>query len=170
MSETPPRIAVLIPCYNEEAAIAQTVADFRAALPMATIYVYDNNSKDQTVARAKAAGAIVRSEPRQGKGHVVRRMFADIEADVYVLTDGDDTYDASVAPGLVQTLLSDGYDIVSGRRIATAKDAYRPGHVLGNKLLTGLTALMFNVHLKDMLRSEERRVGKECRSRWSPYH
>jgi len=151
MSETPPRIAVLIPCYNEEAAIAQTVADFRAALPMATIYVYDNNSKDQTVARAREAGAVVRSEPRQGKGAVVRRMFADIEADVYVLTDGDDTYDASVAPALVQKLLDESYDIVSGRRIATAKDAYRAGHVLGNKLLTGLTALMFNVRLLDML-------------------
>ena len=151
MSETLPRIAVLIPCYNEEAAIGQTVADFRAALPMATIYVYDNNSKDQTVARAKEAGAIVRSEPRQGKGAVVRRMFADIEADIYVLTDGDDTYDATVAPSLVQKLLDESYDIVSGRRIATAKDAYRAGHVLGNKLLTGLTALMFNVRLLDML-------------------
>jgi glycosyltransferase involved in cell wall biosynthesis len=151
MSETPPRIAVLIPCYNEEAAIGQTVADFRAALPMATVYVYDNNSKDQTIARAKEAGAIVRSEPRQGKGAVVRRMFADIEADVYVLTDGDDTYDATVAPSLVQKLLDESYDIVSGRRIATAKDAYRAGHVLGNKLLTGLTALMFNVRLLDML-------------------
>jgi glycosyltransferase involved in cell wall biosynthesis len=151
MSETPPRIAVIIPCYNEEAAIAQTVADFRAALPMATVYVYDNNSRDQTIARAKEAGAVVRSEPRQGKGNVVRRMFADIDADVYVLTDGDDTYDASVAPRLVQKLLDENYDIVSGRRIATAKDAYRAGHVLGNKLLTGLTALMFNVRLLDML-------------------
>ncbi len=151
MSDTPPRIAVIIPCYNEEAAIAQTVADFRVALPMAAIYVYDNNSKDQTIARAKEAGAIVRSEPRQGKGNVVRRMFADIEADVYVLTDGDDTYDATVAPALVQKLLDESYDIVSGRRIATAKDAYRAGHVLGNKLLTGLTALMFNVRLLDML-------------------
>ena len=151
MSETPPRIAVLIPCYNEEAAIGQTVADFRAALPSATVYVYDNNSRDQTIPRAKAAGAVVRSEPRQGKGAVVRRMFADIEADVYVLVDGDDTYDASVAPGLVKKLLEESYDIVSGRRIATAKDAYRAGHVLGNKLLTGLTALMFNVRLLDML-------------------
>ncbi|HSM95679.1 MAG TPA: glycosyltransferase family 2 protein [Rhizomicrobium sp.] len=151
MSETPPRIAVLIPCYNEEAAIGQTVADFRAALPSATVYVYDNNSRDQTIPRAKAAGAVVRSEPRQGKGAVVRRMFADIEADVYILVDGDDTYDASVAPALVKKLLEESYDIVSGRRIATAKDAYRAGHVLGNKLLTGLTALMFNVRLLDML-------------------
>src|ERR1700742_1989819 len=141
------RVAVLIPCYNEEAAIAQTVRDFKAALPMATVYVYDNNSKDQTVARATEAGAIVRTEPRQGKGNVVRRQFADIEADVYVLTDGDDTYDATVAPTLIKQLIEGGYAIVSGRRIATAKDAYRAGHVLGKNLLTGLTALMFNVHL-----------------------
>src|ERR1700761_6072324 len=145
------RVAVIIPCYNEEAAIATTVRDFRAALPMATVYVYDNNSKDQTIARATEAGALVRSEPRQGKGNVVRRMFADVEADVYVLVDGDDTYDAAVAPRLVEELIDGGYDIVTGRRIATAKDAYRAGHVLGNKLLTGLTALMFNVHMHDML-------------------
>jgi len=145
------RVAVLIPCYNEEAAIAQTVKDFRAALPMATVYVYDNNSTDQTIARATEAGAIVRREPRQGKGNVVRRMFADIEADIYVMIDGDDTYDATVAPAFVQQMIDGGYDIISGRRIATAKDAYRAGHVLGNKLLTGLTALMFNVHLLDML-------------------
>src|ERR1700744_5728189 len=145
------RVAVLIPCYNEEAAIAQTVRDFKAALPMATVYVYDNNSKDQTIARATEAAAIVRSEPRQGKGNVVRRMFAGVEADVYVLVDGDDTYDATVAPKLVEELIDGGYDIVPGRRIATAKDAYRAGHVLGNKLLTGLTALMFNVHMQDML-------------------
>src|ERR1700743_1743210 len=121
------RIAVLIPCYNEDAAIAQTVKDFRAALPMSTVYVYDNNSKDQTIARATEAGAVVRSEPRKGKGNVVRRMFADVEADVYVLVDGDDTYDATVAPKLVEALIDGGYDIVTGRRIATAKDAYPPG-------------------------------------------
>jgi glycosyltransferase involved in cell wall biosynthesis len=148
---TPPRIAVIIPCYNEEAAIAQTVKDFRAALPMADVYVYDNNSTDQTIARATEAGAIVRKEPRQGKGNVVRRMFADIEADIYVMIDGDDTYDATIAPAFVQQMIDGGYDIISGRRIATAKEAYRAGHVLGNKLLTGLTALMFNVHLLDML-------------------
>jgi glycosyltransferase involved in cell wall biosynthesis len=147
----PVRIAVLIPCYNEEAAIATVVRDFRAALPNATIYVYDNNSKDQTIARAKEAGAIVRTVRRQGKGNVVRRMFADIDADVFVLTDGDDTYDASIAPTLIDTLTANGYDIVSGRRVHTAKDAYRAGHVLGNKLLTGLTAMMFNVRLLDML-------------------
>jgi glycosyltransferase involved in cell wall biosynthesis len=148
---TPPRIAVLVPCYNEEAAIATVVRDFRAALPEAVIYVYDNNSKDQTAARAREAGAIVRPELRQGKGAVVRRMFADIEADIYVLVDGDDTYDASAAPALIETLIANGLDIVSGRRLATGAEAYRAGHVLGNRLLTGLTALMFNVHLDDML-------------------
>jgi glycosyltransferase involved in cell wall biosynthesis len=151
MSASQARIAVLIPCYNEDAAIAQTVRDFRAALPAAAVYVYDNNSKDQTVARAREAGAIVRSEPRQGKGNVVRRMFADIEADIYVLVDGDDTYDASVAPALVEKLIDDGLDIVTGRRVHTQADAYRAGHVLGNKLLTGLTALMFQVKIRDML-------------------
>lgn len=145
------RIAVLIPCYNEEAAIAQTVRDFRAALPEADIYVYDNNSRDKTIARAHEAGAIVRSEKRQGKGNVVRRMFADVEADVYVLTDGDDTYDATAAPELVRKLITEGLDIVTGKRVATGQAAYRPGHVLGNKLLTGLTALMFDVHLSDLL-------------------
>jgi glycosyltransferase involved in cell wall biosynthesis len=151
MIKSPARIAVLIPCYNEEAAIGIVVRDFRAALPGAAIYVYDNNSKDQTIARAREAGAVVRSEKRQGKGNVVRRMFADIEADVYVLVDGDDTYDASFAPVLVQRLVEDGFDIVSGRRVATGQAAYRAGHVLGNRLLTGLTASMFRVHLLDLL-------------------
>ena len=146
-----PRIAVLVPCYNEEAAIGKVVRDWRAALPSAVVYVYDNNSKDQTIARATEAGAVVRSERRQGKGNVVRRMFADIEADVYLMIDGDDTYDSTSAPELVRKLVEENYDIVAGQRIATASDAYRAGHVLGNKLLTGLTSLMFNVHLKDML-------------------
>jgi len=145
------RIAVLVPCYNEEAAIATVVHDFRASLPAATIYVYDNNSKDGTVARAREAGAVVRTETRQGKGNVVRRMFADIEADVYVLVDGDDTYDASAAPALIAKLVEDGLDIVSGQRIATGQSAYRPGHVLGNRMLTGLTATMFRVELHDLL-------------------
>ena len=144
-------IAVLIPCYNEEMAIAAVVRDFRNALPGAKIYVYDNNSRDRTIARAQEAGAIVRSETRQGKGNVVRRMFADIEADVYVLVDGDDTYEAAAAPALVKKLLDEGYDIVSGRRVATGEAAYRTGHVLGNKMLTGLTALMFDVELGDLL-------------------
>jgi len=145
------RIAVLVPCYNEEAAIATVVNDFRASLPAATIYVYDNNSKDETVTRAREAGAVVRTESRQGKGNVVRRMFADIEADVYVLVDGDDTYDATAAPALIAKLVEDGLDIVSGQRVATGQSAYRPGHVLGNRMLTGLTATMFRVELHDLL-------------------
>ncbi|MDE2133538.1 MAG: glycosyltransferase [Alphaproteobacteria bacterium] len=151
MNQPEPRIAVLVPCYNEEAAIATVVRDFRAALPGAAIYVYDNNSRDATAARAKEAGAVVRSEMLQGKGNVVRRMFADIEADVYVMVDGDDTYDAGAAPMLIARLIDNGLDIVSGKREATAVAAYRPGHVLGNRLLTGLTGLMFAVKLADML-------------------
>jgi glycosyltransferase involved in cell wall biosynthesis len=145
------RIAVLVPCYNEEAAIAKVVQDFRASMPTAAIYVYDNNSKDATAARAAEAGAIVRRETNQGKGSVVRRMFADIEADIYVLVDGDDTYDATAAPMLVRTLVDEGLDLVSGRRIAVAQAAYRAGHVLGNRMLTGLTAAMFRVKLGDLL-------------------
>lgn len=145
------KIAVLVPCYNEEAAITKVVADFRAALPAATIYVYDNNSRDATVARATAAGAVVRTEARQGKGNVVRRMFADIEADIYVLVDGDDTYDAASAGAMVEKLTAEGADLLTARRIHTEASAYRPGHVFGNKLLTGLTATLFNVHMPDML-------------------
>ena len=144
-------IAVLVPCYNEEAAIATVVKDFRAALPSATIYVYDNNSRDQTVTRARDAGAVVRTEQRQGKGNVVRRMFADIEADIYVLVDGDDTYDAGASPRMITRMIADGADLLTARRVHTQAAAYRPGHVLGNRLLTGLTALLFNVHLSDML-------------------
>jgi glycosyltransferase involved in cell wall biosynthesis len=145
------KVAVLVPCYNEEAAIATVVRDFRAALPDATVYVYDNNSKDQTVARATEAGAVVRTEMRQGKGNVVRRMFADIEADIYVLVDGDDTYDAGASPHMIARMVADGADILTARRIHTDAAAYRPGHVLGNRMLTGLTATLFNVHLSDML-------------------
>jgi glycosyltransferase involved in cell wall biosynthesis len=145
------KIAVLVPCYNEEAAIATVVRDFRAALPGAEIYVYDNNSKDQTVARARQAGAVVRSEMRQGKGNVVRRMFADIEADIYVLVDGDDTYDAGAAQRMVTQMIGEGADLLTARRIHTDAAAYRPGHVFGNRMLTGLTSLLFNVHLSDML-------------------
>ncbi|HEY2445500.1 MAG TPA: glycosyltransferase family 2 protein [Rhizomicrobium sp.] len=151
MSEHFARIAVLVPCFNEEAAIGAVVRDFRAALPSAEVYVYDNASGDQTARHAHEAGAIVRHESRRGKGNVVRRMFADVEADIYVLVDGDDTYDASAAPMLVRTLKEGGYDIVSGRRIAVGEHAYRAGHVFGNKLLTGLTALMFHVKLADLL-------------------
>jgi len=145
------RVAVLVPCYNEEAAIAKVVADFRATLPQATIYVYDNNSRDRTVERAMAAGAVVRTERRQGKGNVVRRMFADIEADIYVLVDGDDTYDAGASPRMIARMVEEGADLLTARRIHTDAAAYRPGHVAGNRLLTGLTALLFRVHLTDML-------------------
>ena len=151
MTRMEPKLAVLVPCYNEAATVAKVVADFRAALPTAEIYVYDNNSKDETAARARNAGAHVRTETRQGKGNVVRRMFADIEADIYVLVDGDDTYDASVAPALIGMLIDEGLDIVSGQREATGAAAYRRGHVLGNRLLTGLTSLMFGIKVADML-------------------
>jgi len=146
-----PRIAVLVPCYNEEAAIAAVVRDFRRALPGAVIYVYDNNSTDHTAARAREAGAVVRLETRQGKGNVVRRMFADIDADIYVLVDGDDTYDADAAPRLIRSAIETGADLVTARRIHTEAAAYRPGHVLGNRVLTGLTALLLKVQLTDML-------------------
>lgn len=145
------RIAVLVPCFNEEAAIGKVVRDFKAALPSADIYVYDNNSDDKTSERAAEAGAIVRVEMRQGKGNVVRRMFAEIEADIFILVDGDDTYDAGAAPMLARKLAAEGLDVVSGRRIATGQAAYRRGHVLGNRLLTGLTASMLGVRLGDLL-------------------
>jgi glycosyltransferase involved in cell wall biosynthesis len=151
LEKTDPSIAVMLPCYNEEAAIGKTVRDFRAALPQASIYVYDNNSKDRTVDVAREAGAIVRTEPRQGKGNVMRRMFADIEADIYVLADGDDTYDAAQAPALAAKLTGEELDLVTGRRVHTHADAYRAGHVWGNRMLTGLTAFLFGIELKDML-------------------
>lgn len=146
-----PRIAILIPCFNEAAAIATVIADFAAALPSATTYVYDNNSVDDTRARAAAAGAIVRSEPLQGKGNVVRRMFADIEAEVYVLVDGDGTYDAASATKMVELLLADSLDMVNGARAATTEFAYRPGHAFGNKLLTRTVALIFGSRIRDLL-------------------
>lgn len=151
-TESPgPRIAVLIPCFNEAAAIGKVVRDFRAALPMATVYVYDNNSSDGTVAEARAAGAVVRHERRQGKGHVVRRMFADIDADIYVLVDGDGTYDAASAGTLVNRLLADSLDMVSAARIADSGDAYRRGHRFGNRLLTAIVAAIFGKQCRDML-------------------
>jgi glycosyltransferase involved in cell wall biosynthesis len=146
-----PRIAVIIPCYNEAVAIAQTVAGFRAVLPDADIYVYDNNSRDETVAVARAAGAIVRHERTQGKGAVVRRMFADVEADVYVMADGDATYDASAAPAMVQLLVDQQLDMVAGARVSDAQAAYRRGHRFGNALLTGLLANMFGRSFTDIL-------------------
>jgi len=148
---TEPRIAVLLPCYNEEAAIAQTVAGFRAALPGAAIYVYDNNSKDRTIEVARAAGAIVRSERMQGKGNVVRRMFADVDADVYVMADGDATYDAEAAPQLVRRLIDEQLDMVVGSRLTQQDAAYRRGHVMGNKLLTGMLAKLFGRSFTDIL-------------------
>ncbi len=151
MPPRPPRIAVLIPCYNEEVAIRDTVAGFRAALPEATIYVYDNNSKDATSERARAAGAVVRLEPLQGKGHVVRRMFADIDADVYLMTDGDTTYDPSVARQMIDRLVDGNLDMVVGKRVHKDQGAYRAGHVLGNRMLTGFLARLFGQRFTDIL-------------------
>jgi glycosyltransferase involved in cell wall biosynthesis len=147
----PPRIAVLVPCYNEEVAIPRVVSAFRSALPEATVYVYDNNSRDRTREAASAAGAVVRGESLQGKGHVVRRMFADIEADVYVLVDGDDTYDAAAAPEMVRRLLEDRLDMVTGVRVTDAEAAYRPGHRFGNLMLTGMVRTVFGDRITDML-------------------
>ena len=145
-----PKIAVILPCYNEEAAIGATVAGFRAALPNATVYVYDNNSRDRTREVAAEAGAIVRAEGQQGKGHVVRRMFADIDADVYVMADGDLTYDPKAAPAMVNMLLAEQLDMVVGTRRHEEKDAYRGGHVLGNKLFTGLLSGLFGRSFSDI--------------------
>lgn len=145
------RLAVLVPCYNEEKAIGQVVHDFRTVLPQATIYVYDNNSRDKTMAVATEAGAVVRREPLQGKGNVVRRMFSDVEADIYVLVDGDATYDAASAPKMIQTLLDGPLDMVNGARVTDIKAAYRPGHRLGNVMLTTMVALIFGDRFKDML-------------------
>jgi len=144
-------IAVLVPCFNESAAIAKVVGDFRAALPGATVYVYDNLSTDDTATIAAAAGAVVRRETRRGKGNVVRRMFQDIEADLYVTVDGDDTYDAAVAPALVARLVADNLDMVVGKRIETHQAAYRAGHRLGNRVLTGLVRWLFAARIDDML-------------------
>lgn len=149
MSE--PDVAVLVPCFNEEAAIGKVVRDFREALPSATIFVYDNNSTDATIEEARKAGAVVRSERLKGKGNVVRRMFADVEADVFVLVDGDDTYDAASAPKLVAQLVSESLDMVSAVRIESSSAAYRRGHRFGNRLLTGFVAWIFGSRSSDML-------------------
>jgi glycosyltransferase involved in cell wall biosynthesis len=151
MTAPAPRIAVLIPCFNEEAAIAKVVADFRAALPEAEIHVYDNNSTDLTAEVARAAGAVVRNEALQGKGNVVRRMFADVEADIYVLVDGDDTYEAAAAPRMVALLRDQGLDMVTGVRTGGGEAAYRRGHRFGNRVLTGLVAGVFGNRVSDML-------------------
>ncbi|MEO8548453.1 MAG: glycosyltransferase [Kofleriaceae bacterium] len=158
-----PRIAVLIPCYNEEVAIGDTVRGFQKALPEATIYVYDNNSKDKTIERAREAGAVVRTESLQGKGNVVRRMFADIDADVYLMTDGDTTYDPAAARKMIDLVVADNLDMVVGKRIHKAKEAYRPGHVLGNRMLTGFLARLFGQRFSDILsgyRAFSRRFAK----------
>ena len=144
-------IAVLVPCYNEEVAVAKVVKDFRAALPTATIFVFDNNSTDNTVAAATAAGAEVFLEKRQGKGFVVRRMFTDVEADIYVLVDGDATYDAPSAPAMIERLLRDRLDMVVGNRVDQEEAAYRAGHRTGNWLLTSFVASVFGRSFKDML-------------------
>jgi glycosyltransferase involved in cell wall biosynthesis len=151
MSSSTNRIAVLVPCFNEEAAVATVISDFRKALPAAQIYVYDNNSSDRTAAAATAAGAQVRSERRQGKGHVVRRMFADIDADIYLLVDGDATYDAASAPRMVAALIEHRLDMVVGLRIEQAAAAYRRGHRFGNRMLTGFLAMVFGEAFKDVL-------------------
>ncbi|MEA3079605.1 MAG: hypothetical protein QOF05_1013 [Sphingomonadales bacterium] len=150
MDRATPTIAVLLPCYNEEAAIAATVAGFRAALPDATIYVYDNNSRDRTREVAAKAGAVVRSERQQGKGHVVRRMFADVDADVYLMADGDLTYDPGAAPAMVDLLLAEQLDMVVGTRRHEEKDAYRRGHALGNRVFTGLLSGLFGRSFSDI--------------------
>ena len=151
MAEPQPKVAVLIPCYNEAVAIGQVVADFRAALPDAEIFVYDNNSTDDTARIAREAGATVRVETQQGKGNVVRRMFADIEADIYVMVDGDNTYEAAAAPRLIAKLQAETLDMVSGCRVTEIQEAYRPGHRFGNWMLTGLVANIFGKRTKDML-------------------
>jgi len=153
-AETPrrqPSVAVLIPCFNEESSIGTVIDDFRAALPGAAIHVYDNNSTDRTASVARAHGAMVGSESLQGKGHVVRRMFADIDADVYVLVDGDDTYDAKVAPGMTKLLLDRRLDMVSAVRDTPEPEAYRLGHRLGNAILTGMVRRVFGSGISDML-------------------
>jgi glycosyltransferase involved in cell wall biosynthesis len=145
------RIAVLLPCYNEEAAIAQTIAGFVQALPTATVYVFDNNSSDRTRDVAREAGAIVRTEKMQGKGNVVRRMFADVEADVYVMADGDATYEAAAAPAMVARMLSEQLDMIVGARKSEIDEAYRRGHRFGNAMLTNMLALTFGRSFSDIL-------------------
>jgi glycosyltransferase involved in cell wall biosynthesis len=146
-----PQVAVLIPCLNEEVAIPKVIADFRRHLPDALIFVYDNGSTDRTSEVAQAEGAIVRREPLRGKGNVVRRMFADIEADIYVLVDGDDTYDAASAPALIQRLIDHSLDMVNGAREEKSEAAYRRGHRFGNRMLTGMVAYFFGERMGDML-------------------
>lgn len=144
-------IAVLVPCLNEELTVEKTVVAFRNALPLATVYVYDNNSTDRTVSVARAAGAVVRNEPRQGKGNVVRRMFADIDADIYVLVDGDATYEAEAAPRMVRRAIDENLDFVNGARMSRSMEAYRTGHKFGNYILTAMVRSIFGKQFTDML-------------------
>jgi glycosyltransferase involved in cell wall biosynthesis len=143
-------VAVVIPCLNEETAIGEVVRDFAAALPMATIFVFDNGSDDRTTEEASAAGAEVRQVPIRGKGNVIRRMFADIEADIYVLVDGDATYEAAAAPGMVERLRQERLDMVVGCRNENSTAAYRPGHRLGNRLFNQFLAVLFGASCQDM--------------------
>jgi glycosyltransferase involved in cell wall biosynthesis len=143
-------IAILIPCFNEETTIRQVISDFKKNLPNARIYVYDNNSNDNTVQVALDAGATVKHEKRQGKGNVVARMFADIEADVYVLVDGDATYDSSSIQKMIQTLINGPYDMVNAARISQSSEAYRPGHTLGNRLFSYIVRKIFGKSLSDL--------------------
>jgi glycosyltransferase involved in cell wall biosynthesis len=145
------KIAILVPCLNEELTIGKTVAAFREALPLATVYVYDNNSTDRTIDVAREAGALVRSEPRQGKGNVVRRMFADIDADVFVLVDGDATYEAEAAPRMVRRAIDENLDFVNGARVSGSMEAYRRGHRFGNYVLTAMVRSLFGKQFTDML-------------------
>jgi len=144
-------IAVLVPCHNEARTVTQVVRDFRAVLPEAVVYVYDNNSTDNTAELADQAGAVVRKERRQGKGHVVRRMLADVDADYYVLVDGDATYDAPSARKMLQLLIEQNLDLVNGRRVAQGEAAYRPGHQLGNRIFTSLIGRLFGKQIDDVL-------------------
>jgi hypothetical protein len=156
-AQTPPaisgalRVAVLVPCFNEQATIAQVVGAFRAALPHAVAYVYDNNSTDRTAELATAAGAVVRQEKRQGKGHVVRRMFADVDADIYILVDGDETYDAPSAGIMVSRLVEERLDMVVGVRVDREEAAYRPGHRAGNWMFTAFVGSVFERTFSDLL-------------------
>jgi len=145
------QIAVLIPCHNEEVAIGKVISGFAHSLPSARIYVYDNNSTDRTVEVARAAGAVVIPERLQGKGHVVRRMFSDVDADIYVLVDGDDTYEADSAPAMIDLLLAEGADMVTGTRVTNIAAAYRRGHRMGNVTLTGIVRFVFGSRITDML-------------------
>lgn len=147
----PVSVAVLVPCFNEETTVGQVVRDFRAALPGAVVYVYDNNSRDRTAEVAREAGAVVRRAPLQGKGNVVRTMFSDVDADAYVLVDGDGTYEAAASPAMVRALISEGFDMVSGARESEAVEAYRRGHRFGNWLLTTLVREIFGRRFQDML-------------------